>query len=656
MATPIYKSLDVSLKQVRLVHLRPATDRHHDLVAELEVVSLLGDSIPDFRALSYVCGSFEDLLPMQLSGTQIFIYSNLDSALRDVRRREETLTLWIDQLSINQQDPTERAQQVRLMSAIYPTATEVLVYLNPEPPVQGPQASERGERNVCERAASVYNTISELGKLRRSEHYTGSIALGETWEDVLNFYVNDYWHRIWTTQEFALAKTVTFLYGSYTLSEALVHSFWTWYDGHLWKKDCCHVGNKHATESAISRGSSAYSFTRHLRLRLRAQPQLSLLQSLALTHEKRALVPHDKIFALAGLVDIPAEILDYMATEPATYEAATVYMVQSMATLDVLSQLCCGLPLSSIAPHQYLTTRLPNTRVDRLPGLASWSPDWAQASTGVGNMERQIVYPFYSASGSSDPSIRVSGSKLHVSGVRCGTVVKVGLCHEYPLCELYTYMFERWAEIADVSSSEPKVPGTQPSELFIRFMSVLTGGFSLRNSGDVFKMKTDEDHLYHVRLTTHWWHTRMKRDLSMMSSSPDLFDRNVIYNDRSAEFPKLEDDEFTLLVQATCYNRRFTILEDGSFGWAQHAVRPGDTVCIFQGGRIPFIIGLGKRTWNLDIPEEKHDGHGPLAQKGEQAMNGEICYQLLGDAYVEGLMDGSAFAAAEANLEEFTLV
>jgi hypothetical protein len=57
------------------------------------------------------------------------ITENLEIALRHLRRVEMKRTMCIDALCINQEDISERNHQIQLMSGIYATAKETVVWL-----------------------------------------------------------------------------------------------------------------------------------------------------------------------------------------------------------------------------------------------------------------------------------------------------------------------------------------------------------------------------------------------------------------------------------------------------------------------------------------------------------------------------------------------
>lgn len=69
-----------------------------------------------YLALSYAWGDALDLRFITLDGCNFPVSRNLESFLRSFRRPNDCCSIWIDQISINQEDIPERNSQIRLMS------------------------------------------------------------------------------------------------------------------------------------------------------------------------------------------------------------------------------------------------------------------------------------------------------------------------------------------------------------------------------------------------------------------------------------------------------------------------------------------------------------------------------------------------------------
>lgn len=116
----------LSSKEIRLVSLLPG-DYNDPICCEL-IPASLGDDFR-YRALSYVWGSTRRLCRITVNGQEHYITGNLLSALQRLRELDQHVLLWVDALSINQQDFAERSKQVGLMRDIFGKAAEVTVYL-----------------------------------------------------------------------------------------------------------------------------------------------------------------------------------------------------------------------------------------------------------------------------------------------------------------------------------------------------------------------------------------------------------------------------------------------------------------------------------------------------------------------------------------------
>jgi hypothetical protein len=71
------------------------------------------------------------------------------------------------------------------------------------------------------------------------------------------------------------------------------------------------------------------------------------------------------------------------------------------------------------------------------------------------------------------------------------------------------------------------------------------------------------------------------------------------------------------LVDVMSSRRSFVITKHGRLGWCPHTCQEGDVISVLAGGRVPFVL----------------------------RKCGENQYQLIGDAYIHGIMDGEAVEA-----------
>ena len=108
----VYSSLNEVDRQIRLITLAPGFD-NQPITCELSICSLLDP--PPYQALSYCAGDPADCGKIQLDGRSFNVFKPLYSALRHLRRPDQVIAIWVDQLCINQKDISERNGQVLIM-------------------------------------------------------------------------------------------------------------------------------------------------------------------------------------------------------------------------------------------------------------------------------------------------------------------------------------------------------------------------------------------------------------------------------------------------------------------------------------------------------------------------------------------------------------
>jgi hypothetical protein len=115
---------------IRLIELK-AGKANDPLSAQFYHVNVC-DARLKYEALSYVWfqRSYNDSSAfVQIMDHRLKIGVNLGKALRALRSEHRSRILWVDAISINQEDVQERNHQVSLMSSIYTNASQVTVWL-----------------------------------------------------------------------------------------------------------------------------------------------------------------------------------------------------------------------------------------------------------------------------------------------------------------------------------------------------------------------------------------------------------------------------------------------------------------------------------------------------------------------------------------------
>lgn len=112
--------------QIRILHVLPRSPKD-PIHASLEIVRLRDR--PIYRALSYHWGPKKPPGKLYLQHGCVEITTSLEGALRQHRSQAVSVSLWADAVCINQEDRLEKAKQVAIMKEIYQMSQETLVWL-----------------------------------------------------------------------------------------------------------------------------------------------------------------------------------------------------------------------------------------------------------------------------------------------------------------------------------------------------------------------------------------------------------------------------------------------------------------------------------------------------------------------------------------------
>jgi hypothetical protein len=121
---------DMEHTEIRLLHVFPA--QYFDEPLECSLATYSQDTANDkYEALSYVWGSTKEsnLLPIIVNDQTFHITSNLESALRHLRYKSHTRTLWVDAICLDQNCSDEKAHVIPKMHQMYGSAERVMAWI-----------------------------------------------------------------------------------------------------------------------------------------------------------------------------------------------------------------------------------------------------------------------------------------------------------------------------------------------------------------------------------------------------------------------------------------------------------------------------------------------------------------------------------------------
>ena len=183
---------------IRLLHLHPARNLKTPLRCSVTTVALeeIGSPAYKYEALSYVWGSpvGDRSLAVGADGKSLLITQNCETAMKYLRLRKETRTLWIDSICIDQQCINEKNHQLSLMGDIYRQAWKTLIWLGPEHEkvLREMQRMQNGTGKLC----------ILLWTLFRKRFAPKKPSMLERFRALCN---SPWFTRVWTLQELLLS-------------------------------------------------------------------------------------------------------------------------------------------------------------------------------------------------------------------------------------------------------------------------------------------------------------------------------------------------------------------------------------------------------------------------------------------------------------------
>ncbi|KAF5638028.1 heterokaryon incompatibility 6 OR allele [Fusarium sp. NRRL 52700] len=354
VAATIYKPLDNSRQEIRLLTLLPPRDGDADIHCTLSHAVLNSSSgNPKYEALSYVWGEPEFSEPIILNNHTFFITPSLKYILLCLRQKDDLpRVLWVDAICINQSDVEERGHQVALMREIYSNCQRDIAWLDPMIGSKDVKARElyslpnldREEKRV-ELGMALMREISEknpqtLKELQDQAREGGHrLLLNSQYMLRAVFKQPTLWTRLWVMQELSLAPQLTLMSRDADLNWDVLKNLFKdepYFDSFHMGSESSHMPSYYKDFSEVFVPIKLIEDQR----RLMSQGKGSrLMDVLVRFREMESTNPRDKIFGLLGLVTEDHGInVDYTMSVPELYRQATASLINLAGNLDILCQ------------------------------------------------------------------------------------------------------------------------------------------------------------------------------------------------------------------------------------------------------------------------------------------------------------------------------
>lgn len=617
MPSSIYASLDSPLSSFRLLGLhvpsgrRSVTTNESDLQTPSHLLRTFAlDEAPPYFALSHRWSDEPSNTSIVLNGMTAYITRSLADGIRQLQTfclentgsekdANHMVWVWIDTICINQDDPHERSEQVRIMRHIYSQALRTLIWLGTKSYTKAWVLVDQ-IYDVFERTLPGAKTVVDIPLQLYTDRAHAVFGLppwdSRLWQDFREFLELSWFKRTWIIQEVVLSREdPIFLLGDQRHSWDRLGWVASWLRR-----------NGYMRLSQIPAGLRNVEMISNMRRSKHSWNLDALL--VAVSTKCQATDQRDKVYGLLGLasecfndIQNTAEALrpNYDADVIDVYTRIGRFLIQSSNSLAILTRSTGVSPAVDGTERKY-----------SLDGLPTWVPNWCDFDTPERELAKslawldhtnpnkapQLGFPkHYRASTGLQARILDTPTPglLSLVGLKVDTILRAIYC-EFdsqnidgglsPLARLWEIALQhqpKGTDLVEHLSSWVKVTTADHHEL-----GGATAEQEVRNGA--------------AYLLDHWKMATSERqevvDLSVGGDS----------------------EAYESLARNFCFKRKFIITTKGRMGIGPKEAESGDIVAVLFGGGLPYILrGQGQS------------------------------FVLVGESYINDLSDGEAVQAWE---------
>jgi hypothetical protein len=560
---------------------------------------------PKYEALSYVWGSEPADHELKVGDESLYITRNLCKALRRTRSRTNPTVLWIDALCINQDDNDEKSGQIKMMSKIYQEAHDVLVWL--------------GEEELDSDAAMEFVSHLLDPRFLSEDNWPSTYARG--FYALAHLLERPWFSRVWVLQEVAYAKDVVIKCG-----QREVH-FMDFMDAcnivksklssirHRLRNTPLYDSHGHLLHNFEDSGATRlFDLLRNAFVRSSNNEVISRrlsLESLVCDLAPfQATDPRDSIFALLGLAKdadtLPFNMQpDYCKSVLDVYSQFTTACAKASGSLDIICR--------PWAPRKKTTWQ--DDLVD--PDLRFQVPSWIPVRGDL-----PFGDPKYNSKRRIHGDILVGSAKKAIYNAHNKTPAQVRFGVDDMTKTSNGSMHAKGIILCTLDALSTRMPD----------------GVVLKECLDMVRGIARDENDNIIGLDDSLWRTLCANRDNNGEQPPSIYRIAALHllqtnhHARSIDTTEILEagakeyqEEFLKRVQAVTWNRRiFRAGERNTtndlIGLVPRGARSTDHVCILFGLSVPVVLR-------------------------EHEIDGRSCWELIGEAYVDGRMDGEALCS-----------
>ncbi|KAH8659320.1 heterokaryon incompatibility protein-domain-containing protein [Tricladium varicosporioides] len=679
-----YKDLE-SVTTIRLLRILPTPDKTIKCSLEHEDLALN----PKYDCLSYTWGDplFQKFIPeddedfrkysnqttftIDIDGNPMEITENLHDALIQLGSSPHTTSgtskrqdrIWIDALCINQTDGREKPHQIGMMSKIYHQAQNVVVWLGPE---MGDDPGLETSLEVMDRLAMISDekmksaVITNLDLVETYEKLGIEPIDDGEWGTFAGFILRTWFGRMWVVQETFFAKNFIVLCGNLVLDWSKISAA---------SKALKETRLGRLLNEKIERATGEWSDTsKYIGNPIQSQFLYTDIRETAKALTLERLLSYSRYFGATQAEDKVFAVLNMWKPEwaPSYDKGTTKFILENRTPVPAFTRATVVSIRETNDLNMLSLVEDRNWRVTK--GLPSWVPDFSaipvleplcgapRAPVGEERWNASKDMPFLLPSEASSPLLVVDGYKIDEIVDFAETDLQITDNHQfYTLLELFT-------RFSSALTSNQKSSASDPFEPFWRTIIKDTyrdrpagvearRAFPMLVTNYVWELDTEVDVLHSA--VEHAGddpnsHTlaksRYQKFLDVQSKTKAIVDQlsalpnsivhtwdsmqKLIELGNKDELPEEEDrDQENIMdsFRSSYICRRLFRTKNNMLGLTAESMKVGDEVWVIAGSIVPMTLRKSQKGGNYELVGEAYvhgimDGEAVVARKGEEAM------------------------------------
>ena len=532
ISTYQYTPLNNDVKEIRLLTLHEGTFEA-DIKTSLHTASLNPDHPSTYEALSYVWGSPETPIQIQVGLQTLAVTKNLAEALRYIRYKDKRRVLWIDAICVDQKNLKERSSQVKRMADLYRLAERVVVWLGPEKEDSGYGLSLLEELSSKVTVDWTHSTVGPRSN-ETATHWSnpyGELSYGDKELHAIYLVISCSWfERLWIWQEIHCAKSSAIMMCGFDTIPWM--SFRTALFCLASKASWPNNYTSVIFKPFRARVSDLYTL-------LNSERRVNLIDAMWMTRYCKYTDPKDRVYAIQSLLNSTDEAI---CIEP-DYEQST-------------SQVYQDVTLRYISHRKDINILMSSGREDERSDLPSWVPDWTIA-------KKSHARGISLAGGYSQSKEEYRGAGvLSVTGILAATVQNA----------------KRIVEFRNAVDVIAEIKRLAPHDV-LREPYIGGGSFFTAYCNTLCANKFSDKYVLQWILPT------FQQGLEALSAilhaeKPEILDLG----------PNSGIEKVLGAVWTNCQERSFVKTEEGYIGIMPRNTLVGDLVCVLLGCQMPMLL------------------------------------------------------------------